>query len=899
MITLIKIRRKYLSNHYCAVYWSYFFIPSIILILTIISFLKIKIKKYSELNKFEGKSFNLNESLLSQYIFVFKIYNFSFISNDEKDKIILQELIKKDIEWFYQENEEFDQALWSKINKRNIIIKINNKNERYKINLIQSDENGIFFYFLNTFSYSNLFQPPDNNTNYFLFFNEFIQLQSLLSQFLIRKKGNSYSHKELYIEIGYNSYPPHTDIKNGDIFILSIIISLHFTLISYFFCIRMIEEKEKKLTELLERQGISKKDYFFSWLFIYLFIIIIPVIIYVIFYIMIYQLHILLFLLNMILFSFSLYLFTYFLYICISRSQTGSILIKLINFGSSILGFVLVIGKFNKLKIILALFPQINIYYCTNCIEKLMRFKKLSKELICLEANNISFIESIVMYLLDIILYSLLLLFISKYKQSGLGLFQFLISCCQNVSRKINHKRENENDLKVLNFEKHFQDLSPFNQQRKSKNDCLSIVNVTKYFDSLKAVDDFNGDLFGNEIFCLLGHNGAGKSTLINMISGILDPTEGDIFYKGKSLVTNKDYLFENIGICQQEDIFFEYLTVSEHLKYMCEIKGSKSNIEEIKNLIKNIGLEEKSNSLCNTLSGGQKRKLCTALALIGNSNIILLDEPTSGMDPITRKALWIFLKKYQRNKIILVTTHSLEEAEYLGDKIGIMSDGQFICCGTSSFLKSKYPCGFNINLVINSDKFSEEKKNNFLEKIKSYESNVQIRIASKSVLSLNIQSNSQHFSDIFSFIEESKIYYDIEDYTVASTSLEDIFLKINNQSNLNEMKYINKKMGSQEILIPENLIEINNCFAQFICQLKRNFLPIYRNKLILIIEYLSGLGIIYILYICFPKLYEAIDNACLNLLKIFENNPVYIYTDKLAQGVLEDSYAYDIKNTF
>ena len=230
-------------------------------------------------------------------------------------------------------------------------------------------------------------------------------------------------------------------------------------------------------------------------------------------------------------------------------------------------------------------------------------------------------------------------------------------------------------------------------------------------------MDDFNGDFFGNEIYCLLGHNGAGKTTLINMISGILEPTSGDIFYKGRSLVNNKDYLFKNIGICQQEDIFFDYLTVSEHLEYMCEIKGSKANAEEIRILINAIGLEEKYNFLCSTLSGGQKRKLCIALALIGNSNIILLDEPTSGMDSISKNALWEFLKNYQRDKIILISTHSLDEAEYLGDKICIMSDGQFICCGTSYFLKSKYPCGFNINLLINSEVFTEEKKIKFWKK--------------------------------------------------------------------------------------------------------------------------------------------------------------------------------------
>ena len=98
------------------------------------------------------------------------------------------------------------------------------------------------------------------------------------------------------------------------------------------------------------------------------------------------------------------------------------------------------------------------------------------------------------------------------------------------------------------------------------------------------------------------------------------------------------------------------------------------------------------------TLSGGEKRKLSIALALIGNPKIVLLDEPTSGMDAIAKRELWKFLKDYKKDKIIILTTHSLDEAEYLGDKIGIIYDGHFICSGTSSYLKSKYSCGFNIN---------------------------------------------------------------------------------------------------------------------------------------------------------------------------------------------------------
>ena len=204
------------------------------------------------------------------------------------------------------------------------------------------------------------------------------------------------------------------------------------------------------------------------------------------------------------------------------------------------------------------------------------------------------------------------------------------------------------------------------------------------------------------------------------MISGIKDPDNGDIFLNNKSLITNKDYLFEYIGLCSQEDIFFDYLTVEEHLKYMSEIKGNKVNINEINDLLTKLDLNSKKKSICETLSGRQKRKLCIALALIGNSTLILLDEPTSGMDVIAKRALWQFLKGYKKDKIIILTTHSLDEAEYLGDRIGIISEGHYICSGTSSYLKNKYPYGYNINLILNSNKFTKENKDNFLNEVKN-----------------------------------------------------------------------------------------------------------------------------------------------------------------------------------
>ena len=176
-----------------------------------------------------------------------------------------------------------------------------------------------------------------------------------------------------------------------------------------------------------------------------------------------------------------------------------------------------------------------------------------------LEAYKFSYMESIIMYLVDFLLYTTLSLFIDNYKNLGLSFNEFIKSFFTKVSRAINNE-QNEIEI-IIEFERHFQELSPINRQRKAQNNCLSLVNICKNFGPLKAVNNFNVDLFGNEIFCLLGHNGAGKTTLINMISGICEPSNGDIFYNGKSIVTDKNYLFENIGICQQEDIFFDYLS--------------------------------------------------------------------------------------------------------------------------------------------------------------------------------------------------------------------------------------------------------------------------------------------------------------------------------------------------
>ena len=902
MFTLVKIRARYLSRHCCGVYCSYLFIPTMIL-LSLLNFKDINKTKLDDGGKLDGIVIKKQFNLFENQDFT-NIKNYGFLVDDRQECDTLKKFIQEksgNIENFHCETDEDDL-------KDIDIVKIKNKNGKYDITIKTEKES--YFYNDKIFDYYKYIDPFyfEGREEIQIFdksYKSFMQLQSFISQFLIKKKkGGDTQNKDILINIAENAYPPNTEEyydMMGLVTSFTFIIALEFSMTTYFFNMRMIDEKEKKLTVLLERQGVTKKTYFFSWLISYLILAIIPTVVVLIYYLAFVPLHTFLFTINLFLFVICLFSLAYFIYTCISTTKTGAILGKFIYFTSAILGSPISFPQCSKFtKVVLAFFPQVNIYLCSNAIDKLHTFEKLSWEKLWLSANNFSYMESIIMYIVEIIFYSFLSVFIEKYKNSGLSFFLYLKSIFTKVSRNINYldnsinNENNKNNQNLLNFEKNFQEISPINQQRKEQKDCLSIVNISKKFDTLKAVDNFNADLFGNEIFCLLGHNGAGKTTLVKMITGIHDPTFGDIFYKGKSIITDKEYLFKNIGVCHQEDIYFDYLTVSQHLNYMCEIKGGKTNINEVNELIIKIGLAEKANSLCGTLSGGQKRKLCTALALIGNSNIVILDEPTSGMDPMSKRSLWEFLKNYQKNKIILITTHSLDEAEYLGDRIGIMSDGVFICCGTSSYLKSKYPCGFNINLLINSEKFNDDKKKIIFEQIQSLEPKAEIKIASKGVFSINIQSNNEHISEIFKIIEDSKKEFGIEDYTVASTSLEDVFLKINNKSDLNDMKYLNKEENKQEIEIPQNLVGVTGCCTQLISQLERNWLPIKRNKIVLLLEYFSGLGIIYVFVFLFADLISDITNSELNLIDMLKEHDIFIYEPSSMKNYLKKAYAYD-----
>ena len=159
------------------------------------------------------------------------------------------------------------------------------------------------------------------------------------------------------------------------------------------------------------------------------------------------------------------------------------------------------------------------------------------------------------------------------------------------------------------------------------------------------------------------------------------------------------------MGVCPQHDVLFDLLTPEEHLEIFYEFKGAdKTNRKkEIDQLLTDIGVADKKNNYAYQLSGGNKRKLSVAIALCGNSKFVLLDEPSSGLDIQARRQLWEMLRQYRRNRIILLTTHYMDEADILGDRIGIMTGGKMTALGSSMFLKNRFGMGYVMTLVKSS----------------------------------------------------------------------------------------------------------------------------------------------------------------------------------------------------
>ncbi|RNF17932.1 ABC1 transporter [Trypanosoma cruzi] len=292
------------------------------------------------------------------------------------------------------------------------------------------------------------------------------------------------------------------------------------------------------------------------------------------------------------------------------------------------------------------------------------------------------------------------------------------------------------------------------------------------------AVDNLYWNMPNYCVSVLLGPNGAGKSTTINMITGMIRPDAGDCRVFGRSVRKELSVVRQNISLCPQHNVLWSQLTCREHLEFFGRIKGLKGLQlkDAVMRMLHEVDLYDKMDCNAHTLSGGQKRKLSLAAAFVGGSRLVLLDEPTAGMDAVARRHIWGLLRRMSFMHAILLTTHFMDEADILGDHVAIMSRGVLKCSGSSLFLKSRLAAAYTLQISLAPDANYTAIKH----LIASYIPETYSIFSGATELRCRIPAgNTTNLVPLLKCLESPSQYVGIRNYALSAMTLEDVFLHV------------------------------------------------------------------------------------------------------------------------
>ncbi|KAH6894361.1 hypothetical protein B0T10DRAFT_480285 [Thelonectria olida] len=344
-----------------------------------------------------------------------------------------------------------------------------------------------------------------------------------------------------------------------------------------------------------------------------------------------------------------------------------------------------------------------------------------------------------------------------------------------------------------------------------SNENGLRVVHVTKTFGKNTAVDNVTFGIKRGEVFALLGPNGAGKSTTISMIRGDLKPSRdgGDIFVEDVSVTKNLAAARANLGVCPQFDAM-DQMTVREHLEFYAKVRGIPDVDYNVNAVLQAVGLSSFSTRMANALSGGNKRKLSLGIALMGNPTVVLLDEPSSGLDAASKRIMWKTLAATVPGRSILLTTHSMEEADALAGRAGILAR-RMLALGTPDDLRHRFGDALHIHLVsVTAPRTTDEEMNKTMQWIrqtlpsaqvdeKTYHGQIRFSVRASQVLATTqgrqeseIVKDGQDITQsaighLVVLLEEHKQQLGIGHYSVCPTTLDQVFLTIVGQHNVKE----------------------------------------------------------------------------------------------------------------
>ncbi|KAL8183839.1 UNVERIFIED_CONTAM: ATP-binding cassette sub- A member 12 [Gekko kuhli] len=313
--------------------------------------------------------------------------------------------------------------------------------------------------------------------------------------------------------------------------------------------------------------------------------------------------------------------------------------------------------------------------------------------------------------------------------------------------------------------------------------DMLQLQNLTKIYHlphrRIVAVRSVSVGIPAGECFGLLGVNGAGKTTIFKMLTGDIGPSHGRLLVRDENGFLNDvdNAHWSLFGYCPQEDALDDLLTVEEHMYYYARLHGIpekhiKGIVLQLLYRLNLVPYRQRITSMC---SYGTNRKLSTALALLGKPSILLLDEPSSGMDPNAKRHLWKIISEEVQNQCsVVLTSHSMEECEALCTRLAIMVNGRFQCLGSLQHIKSRFGKGFTVKMHLNNGTGSVEKLTQFMQ---SSFPNTHLKDHQLNMVEYHVPVSAGGVANIFQLLETNKAVFKIRHFSVSQTTLEEVFI--------------------------------------------------------------------------------------------------------------------------
>uniref|UniRef100_A0A7E4VBK1 ABC transporter domain-containing protein n=2 Tax=Panagrellus redivivus TaxID=6233 RepID=A0A7E4VBK1_PANRE len=322
---------------------------------------------------------------------------------------------------------------------------------------------------------------------------------------------------------------------------------------------------------------------------------------------------------------------------------------------------------------------------------------------------------------------------------------------------------------------------------------AVDIVDMEKKYGSHKALKKLSVKFYESQITCLLGHNGAGKTTTISILSGLFPPSSGTAWVYGHDIRTSMNTIRDNLGVCPQHNVLFDMMTVEEQLRFFGALKGiSISELDaEMEEILFDIGLQHKRDFRASELSGGMKRKLCIGIALIGGSKLIILDEPTAGIDAHARRSIWQLLLKHKKDRTMILTTHHLDEADVLADRVVIVADGKLRAAGSTLFLKKRFGNGYQLTIArtmnskpsdtdsihYSSSPASRDEICAIIKRHSAGQGTLVDDLGTEIHFKLPLDMPAISMKDLFAELEDRKTELELDSFGVSAPTLQQVFI--------------------------------------------------------------------------------------------------------------------------